>query len=111
MMPSKERDAVLERREMILERARQPAWKIAFDLGLSARTVQRHRDQARAGLPIGKRPSSAAIERARIVGPLRAGGASGREVARQLGITRDAVRRAEALYQRLGPDGPGEEGK
>lgn len=93
MTLSLEREAVQERREMILGR-RAPAWKIAFDMGVSERTVQRHRDHARIGRPIGKQHSPAILARIAEVRALRARNFGYQEISERLGISRRAARRA-----------------
>lgn len=104
-LSARDRDSVTERRERILELTRQGrcAWQIAFDLGLSERTVQRHRGQAASGRPVWDRRrgfTEATLAKMRILNEMDAQGKPTREIAAALGYRPESVRTLRNRWRR-----------
>lgn len=99
--PGTSQDAILERRERIVELSRRGrmGWQIAFDLGLSTRTVQRHLRKARGGEPDTRCGVDYAARRAKGAA-LFADGYSRPEIAKILGISLRAAYRDRTEYNR-----------
>lgn len=90
--------SVVERRARItqLTRLGWPAWQIAFELGLSVRTVQRHRMYARAGVA-GRNFQAHVIERRDAVRAMLEQGLGPYAIARKLGCSPATVYRDRYL--------------
>lgn len=104
MSISRTRDAVLERREIAMRLTHQgwPAWQVAFEMGVTVRTVHRLLRGARQGLPAGKQPTGPCAtvrERQDRVAALRAAGLNTYQIAAEVGIPRRSVRRDLENYR------------
>lgn len=94
---SGKRDAVAERRARVMELTQRgwKAYEIAYEMRLTVRTVQRYRDNERAGRPAGLPLASPTVQQLAVM-PLIEQGLTIRAIVAKTGVCARTVSRCRA---------------